>query len=520
MNRLIDFLRHTPYQFYRSTRAALLKAIGRIMPEQLGSTDPTAPTDVLYGDGTWGPASGGGGITSVNGDTGPVVVLDKTDIGLANVDNTADASKSVASAATLTTPRNINGTSFNGSTDITIPTLYAADGSTSGLRTVTLGGNLVFSGNRVQATKFFGQAVGNSSSTYVMEFLDDGGTVPLFRVAENGDILWGANVSTRLASNLIKFAGTSGTIQSSISSTVAGNAISIVPGAVNNASSGTLQILTVATSAAGFQPNTGTAVMNVVAVAPIINQTGGANGITRGVYVNPTLTAAADFRAFENAVGKNVFNATSGNTLIGSATDTGEKLQVTGTTKSTKFTATAAGTSSSVYPVDILDNTATNPLLRVAEDGIINWGNSANNVLSTTLLKMSSNTVSITPTQTATNQNVAVSIHPGITKTYTSGSQTCVSVSAILNVSSGTAVMSVLTVSPNITQTGTASGITRGLWVNPTLNTPADFRAIEVAAGKIVFPLSSFADDAAAATGGIPINGLYHTSGTVKIRLS
>jgi hypothetical protein len=38
-----------------------------------------------------------------------------------------------------------------------------------------------------------------------------------------------------------------------------------------------------------------------------INQTGGANGITRGLYINPTLTAASDFRAIETTNGKVIF---------------------------------------------------------------------------------------------------------------------------------------------------------------------------------------------------------------------
>ena len=37
-------------------------------------------------------------IVSVNGDTGPAVTLDKTDIGLGNVDNTADADKPISTA--------------------------------------------------------------------------------------------------------------------------------------------------------------------------------------------------------------------------------------------------------------------------------------------------------------------------------------------------------------------------------------------------------------------------------------
>jgi hypothetical protein len=43
----------------------------------------------------------------------------KADVGLGNVDNTADSAKNVATAATLTTARTINGTSFDGSANIT-----------------------------------------------------------------------------------------------------------------------------------------------------------------------------------------------------------------------------------------------------------------------------------------------------------------------------------------------------------------------------------------------------------------
>lgn len=59
-------------------------------------------------------------VSSVNGHTG-AVVLTKTDIGLGNVDNTADANKNVLSATKLTTARNIAGVSFDGTADISIP---------------------------------------------------------------------------------------------------------------------------------------------------------------------------------------------------------------------------------------------------------------------------------------------------------------------------------------------------------------------------------------------------------------
>ena len=57
---------------------------------------------------------------------------------------------------------------------------------------------------------------------------------------------------------------------------------------------------------ATFSPTSGTGTMNMLAIYNTINQTGGANGITRGLYVNPTLTAAADFRAIEVSAGVTV----------------------------------------------------------------------------------------------------------------------------------------------------------------------------------------------------------------------
>lgn len=57
-----------------------------------------------------------------------------------------------------------------------------------------------------------------------------------------------------------------------------------------------------------FSPTSGTATYKTFVIAPTINQTGGANGITRGLYINPTLTAAADFRAIETTSGKTILN--------------------------------------------------------------------------------------------------------------------------------------------------------------------------------------------------------------------
>lgn len=66
--------------------------------------------------------------------------LAKTDVGLANVDNTADSTKSVASAAKLQNARRINGVPFDGTSDITIM-------DTSILSIFTCPSNILINGN-------------------------------------------------------------------------------------------------------------------------------------------------------------------------------------------------------------------------------------------------------------------------------------------------------------------------------------------------------------------------------------
>lgn len=82
-------------------------------------------------------------VTSVAGKTGAVTLV-KADVGLSNVDNTADSVKSVASAATLTTARTINGTSFNGSANITTVNWGTARNITIGSTTRSVDGSTTY----------------------------------------------------------------------------------------------------------------------------------------------------------------------------------------------------------------------------------------------------------------------------------------------------------------------------------------------------------------------------------------
>jgi hypothetical protein len=69
----------------------------------------------------------------------------------------------------------------------------------------------------------------------------------------------------------------------------------------------------------GFAPTSGTMTFTGFLFNSTINQTGGANGITRGLHINPTLTAAADFRAIEIA---------NGITILGPSTTSKASLNI------------------------------------------------------------------------------------------------------------------------------------------------------------------------------------------------
>ena len=90
--------------------------------------------------------------------------------------------------------------------------------------------------------------------------------------------------------------------------TGAGDAVLSLSGAVFTATSGATYGAYISKN---FAPTSGTATHAQLTIAPTINQTGGANGITRGLYIAPTLTSAADFRALEISAGKSII-ATSG----------------------------------------------------------------------------------------------------------------------------------------------------------------------------------------------------------------
>ena len=77
-----------------------------------------------------------------------------------------------------------------------------------------------------------------------------------------------------------------------------------------------------------------------------------------------------------------------------------------------------------------------------------------------------------------------------------SGNTNVLNLANTFNPTSGTGTTNLFNLSPTINQTGGANGITRGLYINPTLTAAADFRAIEVTAGKVIVPTAVNSNEA------------------------
>ena len=113
-----------------------------------------------------------------------------------------------------------------------------------------------------------------------------------------------------------------------------------------------------------FSPTSGTRSHTGITLGQTINQTGGANGITRGLYINPTLTSAFDFRAIETTAGNVIFNG--GNVGIGTTTTraTLDVVNTPSTTLGTNIQLRIGGgnnTSGHLYQIGLGASNQTNP---------------------------------------------------------------------------------------------------------------------------------------------------------------
>jgi hypothetical protein len=131
-----------------------------------------------------------------------------------------------------------------------------------------------------------------------------------------------------------------------------------IVGGRKNASSGVLWL-----NGGTFDPTSSSNTYSIIDISPnvIINQTGTASGITRGLYIRPTLTSAANYRSIEwnNSAGYGLYgvgtanNYLAGNTVIGTTTPSA-RLHVRGSNASSGINALLVqnSTPSDIYKIE------------------------------------------------------------------------------------------------------------------------------------------------------------------------
>lgn len=181
----------------------------------------------------------------------------------------------------------------------------------SGVNTLTTTANFHFNGTQlavgtatpVTSSVFTTQGTGTGNTTFGYQHNNSSGTQVL-RIADDGTLIQGTGTTVTIAgggvtSNDILFlqSGTSSAIRAVSSSvtTQTGFGFSIESSTKTYTSGDFIQAQLIN----GYAPTSGTGTYKGLVVSHTINQTGGANGITRGIQIVPTLTAAADYRALE-----------------------------------------------------------------------------------------------------------------------------------------------------------------------------------------------------------------------------
>jgi len=181
----------------------------------------------------------------------------------------------------------------SGSNTLTSTALFHFDGTKLGIGTATpVTNNLLTTKGTTSDNTAFGYSHLNSGDTQV------------FRVSNSGAVQIGSGAPVTLDSNglsstgvLFVTAGTSGGVRLyGGSASNNGYSLSIEAAATKTHTSADWAMQQIVS---GFAPTSGTGTYKSLWVNDTINQTGGANGITRGIYINPTLTAAADYRGLE-----------------------------------------------------------------------------------------------------------------------------------------------------------------------------------------------------------------------------
>jgi len=167
---------------------------------------------------------------------------------------------------------------------------------------------------------------GNTSATTALTVQNSDGA-NMFRVRSDNNIFVGSQSGAISLGNTLGTNAVDGGIlyfasPSNYDNTgKAGIGVAIASRTTSGSTAVNSQIFQIGEIGAGYAPTSGSLTRTYLQINATINQTGGANGITRGLYVNPTLTAAADWRSIEwsNNSGWGLYgNGTANNYMAGS----------------------------------------------------------------------------------------------------------------------------------------------------------------------------------------------------------
>ena len=207
---------------------------------------------------------------------------------------------------------------FNTSINNTLPTEKLRLFGTGNL-VLQNGGTFTDGGQRLQV---YGDTLlrgsGATSATTALTVQNSAGN-DLFKVQNNGEVKI-SSISASIfpiAVNIFpNVGGTNLAFYSQTGTQVATNGRFVFTGGALSQATGQAYNIN---SSSSIAPTSGTATFAEILLSTFVNQTGGANGITRGLYVNPTLTAAADWRSIEwsNNSGWGLYGAGTANNYLG-----------------------------------------------------------------------------------------------------------------------------------------------------------------------------------------------------------
>ena len=271
-----------------------------------------------------------------------------------------------------------------------------------------------------------------------------------------------------------------------------------------------------------INPISGGSAIRMINLEPTVIQTGSTPAIIHGIRVAPTLTLANDFRSIESTNGKVIFTDTysSGSgSLAGSLLDLNQTWNTSGTTTALKLNVTDTLSNAA----SLLMNLQTGGVSQfsVGKGGTVTVRTSTVTPNITQGASGNATTITLGGGAGTINYSTQTPVTSSAGHTFSSagifisaGHCRTIGVTSSFSNSSGTATYSSLFLNETINQTGTANGITRGLWVSPILTSAIDYRAIETSNGKVIFT------DTVAASGGTNAGSLldlrqtWNTTGT------